>query len=192
MPPRTGLSLHSILQAATELADERGWNEVTLTILAQKLGVRSPSLYNHVNGLPGLRREMALTGLDQLKDALMRAAVGRSEDKAIREMSRAYLEFARAHPGLYEATFYTSDIDDAEINDSKHQMLELFMQVLNGFDLNEEALIHAIRGLRSVLHGFSSLERIGGFGLNVDINQSFELIINTFLQGLHTVESNHK
>lgn len=186
MPPRAGLNLQSIVQAATALADERGLHEVTLTVLAQKLGIRSPSLYNHVNGLPGLRREMALAGLDQLKDVLMHATVGRSEDKAIREMSRAYLEFARAHPGLYEATLYVSDTDDEPLDTMKNQVLELFTQVLAGFELNDDALIHAIRGLRSVLHGFSSLERIGGFGLSVDVNQSFELIITTFLQGLHT------
>lgn len=186
MPPRAGLNLQSIVQAATALADERGLHEVTLTVLAQKLGIRSPSLYNHVNGLPGLRREMALAGLDQLKDVLMRATVGRSEDKAIREMSHAYLEFARAHPGLYEATLYVSDTDDEPLDTMKNQVLELFTQVLAGFELNDDALIHAIRGLRSVLHGFSSLERIGGFGLSVDVNQSFELIITTFLQGLHT------
>ncbi|ODP28525.1 putative HTH-type transcriptional regulator YobS [Paenibacillus nuruki] len=186
MPPRAGLNLQSIVKAATVLADEHGLHEVTLTILAKKLGIRSPSLYNHVNGLPGLRREMALTGLDQLKNVLMYATVGRSEDKAIREMSRAYLEFTRAHPGLYEATLYISDTDDKELDTMKNQVLELFTQVLAGFDLNDDALIHAIRGLRSVLHGFSSLERTGGFGLKVDVNQSFELIIDTFLQGLHT------
>ena len=65
MPPRAGLNLQSIVKAATVLADEHGLHEVTLTVLAKKLGIRSPSLYNHVNGLPGLRREMALTGLDQ-------------------------------------------------------------------------------------------------------------------------------
>ncbi len=186
MPPRAGLNLQSIVKAATVLADEHGLHEVTLTVLAKKLGIRSPSLYNHVNGLPGLRREMALTGLDQLKNVLMHATVGRSEDKAIREMSRAYLEFTRAHPGLYEATLYISDTDDEELDTMKNQVLELFTQVLAGFDLDDDALIHAIRGLRSILHGFSSLERTGGFGLKVDVNQSFELIIDTFLQGLHT------
>ena len=189
MPPRAGLNLQSIVKAATALADERGLHEVTLTVVAQKLGIRSPSLYNHVNGLTGLRREMALSGLDQLKDVLMHAAVGRSEDKAIREMARAYVEFTRAHPGLYEATFYISDTDDQELNTMKNQVLELFTQVLAGFDLDDDALIHAIRGLRSILHGFSSLERTGGFGLNVDVNQSFEWIMNTFLQGLHPLQS---
>ncbi|WP_458120181.1 TetR/AcrR family transcriptional regulator [Paenibacillus sp. Z6-24] len=189
LSPRIGLTLDTILRAATEIADERSVQDITLSALAQKLEVRSPSLYNHIDGLPGLHREMAVLGLTQLKEALMHAAVGRSGDTAIHEISRAYLQFARSHPGWYEATFYTPEQPDERLDRLKDEVLQLVTRVLQGFGLEEESLIHVTRGLRSVLHGFSSLERSGGFGLLVDIDESFEMAIRTFLTGLHTFQN---
>lgn len=55
MSPRAGLDTQTLVLAAAELADEYGMEGVTLALLAAKLGVRSPSLYNHVNGLKELR-----------------------------------------------------------------------------------------------------------------------------------------
>ena len=48
MSPRIGLTLQKIVETAAEIADANGIQEVTLASLAQTLGVRSPSLYNHV------------------------------------------------------------------------------------------------------------------------------------------------
>lgn len=50
MSPRIGLTLPKIVETAAEIADANGIQEVTLVSLAQRLGIRSPSLYNHVKG----------------------------------------------------------------------------------------------------------------------------------------------
>ncbi len=187
MSPRIGLNLQMIVQAATAIADEQGIQAVTLSVLAKQLKVRSPSLYNHIDGLPGLRREMAITGLHQLKETMMMAAVGRSGDPAVREVFRAYLNFVRKHPGLYEATLYTPEETDEQLQQLSEQILALVTQVLQAYHLNDEQMIHATRGLRSVLHGFSSLERSQGFALKEDVNESFEWILNVYVQGLKTM-----
>lgn len=184
MSPRIGLNLSMIVQAAIQLADEQGVQAVTLSVLAQQLKVRSPSLYNHIDGLPGLRREMALAGLQQLKETIMMAAVGRAGDLAIREVFRAYLHFVRQHPGLYEATLYVPEQLDKQLEQLSQQILELVRQVLSAYHLTDEQMIHATRGLRSILHGFSSLERSKGFALKEDVDESFEWILNVYVQGL--------
>jgi hypothetical protein len=65
------------------------------------------------------------------------------------------------------------------------QIVNLSIRVLHAFDLEEQAAIHATRGLRSIFHGFTSLEQKGGFGLPVDTDESFRLLIDTYLAGLH-------
>lgn len=50
MSPRIGLTLPKIVETAAEIADTNGIQEVTLASVAQRLGIRSPSLYNHVKG----------------------------------------------------------------------------------------------------------------------------------------------
>ncbi len=189
MSPRIGLNLQMIVQAAIAIADEHGVQAVTLSVLAQQLKVRSPSLYNHIDGLPGLRREMALAGLQQLKETIMMAAVGRAGDLAIREVFRAYLSFVRKHPGLYEATLYVPEQPDEQIEQLSQHILDLVIQVLGAYQLTDEQMIHATRGLRSVLHGFSSLERSKGFALKEDVDESFEWILNVYLQGLKAMEN---
>jgi len=64
--PRVGLNREAVVEAAASFADEEGLEGVTLAELAARLGVRTPSFYNHVAGLEGLRRELALLGIREL------------------------------------------------------------------------------------------------------------------------------
>lgn len=185
MAPRNGIKLNNILQAATEIVDANGVDELTLTSLAQRLEIRSPSLYNHIDGLQDIRRLLSIHGLEQLRSELMRAAIGRAGDDAIREMAKAYVAFARSHPGLYEATLLTPSGEDAELNRVGQEIVDLVTQVLNAYRLEKSDSLHMARALRSILHGFASLEHRGGFGLPLDLDESLMEMTETFLAGLH-------
>ena len=188
MSPRIGLDQSSLIQAATEIADAQGMEAVTLATLAKKLKIRPPSLYNHIEGLSGLRKKLAIHGLEQLNSHLSRAAIGRSGDEAVRSLSKAYVEFARRHPGLYEATLYAPDPKDADVHLVSKEIVDLVVQVLSYYSLEEETTLHVVRGLRSILHGFAALEQKGGFGLPLDLDVSLQLIIDTYLAGIHQLK----
>jgi len=188
--PRAGLDQQTILQTASEIADQLGLDELTLAMLAQRLGIRTPSLYNHVNGLPGLRKDLAIYGMNKLKDALTRAAVGKSGDDAVRAMAEAYLAFSREHPGLYEAAQRAPDWQDAEMRQAAAEVVETVVRVLHAYGLEGEAAIHTVRGFRSLLHGFASLEKQGGFGMALDLDKSFRLLVDVFVSGIHSFYAN--
>jgi AcrR family transcriptional regulator len=57
--PRRGLDAERVVDAAAQLADAHGLQAVTLARVAGELGVRAPSLYNHVEGRDGLLRAVA-------------------------------------------------------------------------------------------------------------------------------------
>ncbi|MEJ9151398.1 MULTISPECIES: TetR/AcrR family transcriptional regulator [Bacillus] len=185
MSPRMGLDLYTILQTAAEIADKEGLEAVTLATLAKKLGIRPPSLYNHIEGLHGLRKQLAVYGLKQLYSTLADAAVGRSGDDAVHTLGKAYVSFVRAHPGLYEATLQSPDPLDPEIQRAGDEIVKLTLRVLHVYKLEDETALHAVRSLRSMFHGFSSLERKGGFGLPLDRNETLRFLIDTFLVGIH-------
>jgi AcrR family transcriptional regulator len=185
--PRAGLDQQIVLQAAAEIVDQHGWETLTLALLAQKLGIRTPSLYNHVNGLPGLRHKLAIHGLRLLKEALTTAAIGRSGDTAIRAMSEAYLAFARRHPGLYEATQRAQDWQDPEIRQTAAAVIDPVIRVLHAYGLEGDAAIHTVRGFRSLLHGFASIEQQGGFGMALDLDDSFRMLVDIFISGIHSL-----
>lgn len=185
MSPRMGLDLPTVLQAAAELADEQGLDSVTLLALAKQLNVRSPSLYNHVNGLPELRVQLAVHGLQLLKERLSPASSEISPETRVRLVGEAYVAFAREHPGLYQATLRAPNAQHPAYHEAAKELSDVVFQCLREFNLEGDALIHAVRGLRSVLHGFASLEQAGGFGLPVMLDLSLRETIDTFLAGLH-------
>ncbi|MGE7767808.1 WHG domain-containing protein [Peribacillus sp. NPDC096540] len=190
MSQRIRVDLSIILQKATELADESGLDHLTLGKLAEKLQIRPPSLYNHLDGLNGLKQKLAVNGVKKLYEYMLQAAVGRSGDDAIRALSEAYVEFARVHPGLYDATTRFPNSEDMELQQAQQSVVELVVQVLQAYNLKEEMAIHLVRGLRSILHGFTSIEKMGGFGMPIDIDKSFSILLNTYIEGIHSIVIN--
>lgn len=174
---RVGLNQERVVYEAELLADEVGLSQLTLTALADRLGVRQPSLYKHVAGMEGLQRNIAVRAKTELADVLGRAAVGRARDNAIEAMSQAYRRWAKEHPGRYVATLRAPNQNDVEDDAASRAVASVVFEVLVGYNLREDDAIDATRTLRSALHGFVTLETGGGFGLPVDIDRSFERLI---------------
>ncbi|MFD1735052.1 WHG domain-containing protein [Bacillus salitolerans] len=189
MSPRIGLDQTTILQTAAEIANTEGLAAVTLASLAKKLNIRPPSLYNHVDGLEGLRKKLAIYALEKLYNSLTPVVIGRSGDEAVFHLAQAYVRFARDSPGLYEATLQAPNTHDTEVQLIGKRIVELTIHVLRAYELEDEAAIHAVRGLRSILHGFASLEQKGGFGLPLDLDKSFTLLIKAYLSGIHEMKN---
>ncbi len=179
------LTRASVVQAAAELADSLGdVNRVTLAEVAAHFGIKIPSLYNHVDGLAGLRRDIALLGARELINELQAAAVGRSGDDALIAIAHAYRQFAKNYPGRYATTLEAPEPDDVELSAEAQKLLMLLMRVLESYHLNETDAVHVMRGFRSLLHGFVTLETLGGFKMPVDLDESFERMIQMLLAGL--------
>lgn len=181
--PRT-VTLDRVLDVALTLCDEVGWDHVTLAAVAGQLGIRIPSLYNHVNGLPGLQQQMTLWGVRQLGEGMRRAAVGVAGDEAIERVAAAYRAFAEAHPGLYRATLRAPAPDDLELQAAAQDILDVTFAVLAHYRLGSQDLLHTVRILRSLMHGFVDLETSGGFGLALDRDETFRRLIAAFVQGV--------
>jgi AcrR family transcriptional regulator len=95
--PRAGLDPDAVVASAAALADAEGLDALTLARVAADLGIRSPSLYAHVDGLPDLRRRLAARGARELASALTAAAAGRARGDALRAIADVYRAYAREH-----------------------------------------------------------------------------------------------
>jgi len=187
MSPRIGLDQWSILAAAAEVADTQGFEAVTLAKLAQRLNIRTPSLYNHVAGLPELRKLLALDGLNLLVDWLNRRMEEKDGEEDVHRYCEAYLQFAREHPGLYEAIQRAPEPDDPLLTQAANRVVELALKTLAPYELSQEEAVHAVRGMRSLLHGFVLLERQGGFGLPLDLDETFRFALTAYTAGLRRI-----
>ena len=184
MSHRAGLDQASVVEAAVKLIDEEGIEQLSLGRLAERLGVRTPSLYNHVAGLPGLKHDLTLYCLHDLLDLILRSTVGKSRAEAIFALADVYRAYAREAPGRYALTVQAPGPEDQEVQALAQQLVDVVRAVLAPYRLSEEVAIHAIRGLRSIVHGFISLEVAGGFAMPVDLDASFHWLINLFIAGL--------
>ena len=76
--PRAGLTRGDVVAAGAALADEVGYQDLTMGLLAERLGVRTPSLYKHVHGLADLQHGVATLAMTELADAARDALQGRA------------------------------------------------------------------------------------------------------------------
>lgn len=182
--PRRGLDTRQVIDAAIAIADRDGLEAVTLARVADSLGVRAPSLYHHVKGHDGLWRAIALRGVQALTASLQAAALGRAGAEALAATAHAYRDYAHAHPGAYAATLRAPAAGDLEHEEAGREAVQVLSAVLRAWHLEDEEMLHAVRVIRSALHGFVSLEAGGGFALPLDLDRSFERLIETLAAGL--------
>jgi AcrR family transcriptional regulator len=184
---RAGLNKEEVVRAAANLLNAEGKDGLKLNRLAKTLGVRTPSLYNHIDGLPGLYRDLALMNAHALGECLANAAIGKSGPQALSAAAQAYREYIKSHSGLYLANLRSAPARapvDVELNAAEQRVVQIGQAIMASFGLQGEDALHAVRGLRSLVHGFATLEAAGGFGLPLDCDESFRRLVETFIRGL--------
>lgn len=184
MTRRAGLDKVAVIEEAIRLIDEEGLEQLSLGRLAERLGVRVPSLYNHINGLSGLKRDLAVYCLRELFGRLTRAVMGKARADAIFALADAYRAYARQMPGHYTFTLQAPDSNDEEWRRVGGENVEILSAILAPYGLSEEAAIHAIRSLRSIVHGFIALEMAGAFAMPVNLDESFHWLMRSYIEGL--------
>ncbi|MCG7409697.1 WHG domain-containing protein [Paenibacillus sp. ACRRX] len=187
---RQGLDQFTVLQAAAELADAHGYEQLSLASLAKQLQIRTPSLYNHVKGMPGLKQALASYAVRKLKEALIEGIIGKSGDEALHALAFAYVDFVRQHPGIYEASMGAPDPLDPDFQTAGTEVVQLIIRLMESYQLEPEVAIHAVRGMRSIVHGFASLELRKEFNIEISKNESLHYAITAYLRGVQHVSQN--
>lgn len=182
--PRAGLTEEAVIDRAAQLLDDGAPEGLNLAALAESLGVRPPSLYKHVDGMPGLRRGIMLRAKAGLAQTLGQAAIGRSRDDAITRMSFAYRRWALEHPAQYPMTMHAPTPGDERDTAASFAILTVILNVLAGYDLHGDDAVDATRFLRSALHGFVALETSGSFELPVDLERSYTRLVQSVVTAL--------
>jgi AcrR family transcriptional regulator len=175
---RAGITPDRLTAAAADLADEVGFENVTLSALARHFGVKDASLYSHVKNLQELRTRVALLAGGEMIDRIAVAVAGRAGKDALAAFAGAYREFALERPGRYAATQIR--IDQSLIADSPNlrRTAEITYGMLRAYGLEEPDLTDAVRLLRATFHGYCALEATGGFGAPRDVQKSWQRAID--------------
>ncbi|MEV7386649.1 TetR-like C-terminal domain-containing protein [Streptomyces sp. NPDC091215] len=178
-------------------------------LLAEQLGVRTPSLYKHVDGQEDLNRRIATLALNEAADAVGGAVQGHTGRDALAAAAHAFRAFVLAHPGRYAATIGIEPTGPHDpLATASRRLLDSFTAVLRGYEIAETAetaataataetaaitetaephVDHALRTLRSLCHGFATLQSAEAFQWSADIDESFDWLITFADHGLRTM-----
>ncbi|MFF5532236.1 TetR/AcrR family transcriptional regulator [Streptomyces cinerochromogenes] len=175
---RAGLSAERVVAGAAELADEAGFENLSVSALARRFGVKDASLYSHVRNLQDLRTRLALYAGGELIDRIAAAVAGRAGKEALTAFAGAYRDYALEHPGRYAATQIR--VDQALIADAPalRRTAQITYGMLRAYGLQEPDLTDAVRLLRSTFHGYCVLESAGGFGADRDVRASWDKAVD--------------
>jgi AcrR family transcriptional regulator len=187
--PRAGLAPASVTEAGAMLADEIGFAQLSMGLLAERLGVKTPSLYNHVDNLADLIHRIAVLAATELGDALRDAIQGRAGSDALIVAAQAMRAYVKEHPGRYAAGNAVQPAGpDDPLTTAITRLLGSLSAVLRGYQLDPAQEIHALRMLRSMLHGFATLEVEGGFRFDTDVDDSFTWMVDLIDHGLQSAQ----
>jgi AcrR family transcriptional regulator len=185
---RVGLTKRDVLDAAAAIVDELGTEALTLSRLAERLGVRSQSLYAHVDGLAGLKRELILYALHQQAARVRRSVMAKSGREALMALMNELVLVNREHPGLARLTSWSQpDPTDEAMFDALVEVSEPFTLLLASYGLSGDDLAHWRRIIWTSLQGFLSLEAADMMKLPADPDQSVHLLMDLIADGLDRV-----
>ena len=177
--PRAGLNRERIAAQAAVVADEMGFDRLTLAAVAARCGVSLPGLYKHVSGLEAVKRDVAVLSIRELTAALAGAAAGLARRDALHAIAAAFRRFATEHPGRYAASVHAPTMSDSEYVAASDAAVGVLAAVLKGYQIEGADMIDAVRMMRAALHGFVSIETAGGFGIPQSVDATFARLVDT-------------
>jgi AcrR family transcriptional regulator len=186
--PRAGLNGADVVASAAGLADEIGFSGLTMGLLAGRLGVRPPSLYKHVDSLADLQHRVASLAMAELGEVIGDAVQGKAGLDALAAMMSAVRAYVTTHPGRYTATVGAELTGPGDpLLAASTRVLNSITAVLRGYGVSDADMDHALRTIRSTMHGFAMLEASRGFQWEADPDESFAWMIRFIDRGLRQV-----
>lgn len=168
----------TVVTAAGDLVDEVGPEQLSLTKVADRLGVTQPALYRHVASLAELWRLLGIDTRARLANELAEASIGLAGGDAIDAIARAWRRFANNHPGRYASTARHAVEGEPDLMAAAHRTISVLERALNAYEFDEETCRDAAEMMRSTLHGFTSYEIGHGHPDPTRVDRSFERMIH--------------
>lgn len=189
---RAGIDTKLIIEKTAGLANEIGFENITLKLIADEFGIQTPSLYNHIKSLDDLKKRLMLHGWKELEQKLLLAVVGVSGYDALRAMCYAFYEYATSNPGVFNAMLWYNKFQDEETQDATKQLFVVLFKIMGTLNIPDETINHLIRTFRGFLEGYALLVNNGAFGNPVSIRESFELSVEVLIAGIQNVNEKQK
>ncbi|MET0780161.1 MAG: WHG domain-containing protein [Microbacterium sp.] len=172
MPTPDRTSLAEIVDAGRGILESGGPSKLTMQAVAERVGVRAPSLYKRVRDRDALLALVAASTADDLATRL------EASDGSLAELAHIYRAFAQQHPEGFRLMFA---VDGAEA-----AMARASVPVLRATNeiVGPDAALDAARLVTAWATGFVNMELSGSFRFDGDLDRAFEYGLDKLAAGL--------
>lgn len=185
-----GLTINTIIDTASKLVEEKGYDNFSVRELALRLHVKAASLYNHIEGVDDINREVGKHAASLLNQTLADAIADKERDQAVEALAYAFRNFVKENYELYRSIIGLPTLDQGDgLREIGRDSLQVVRDVVHQYELPERDAIHFSRCFRGVLHGFVTLETSGYYtATDFHAEESFQFMINGYINWLHQLE----
>jgi AcrR family transcriptional regulator len=173
MPTPDRTSLGEIVHAGRDILESAGIAGLTMQAVADRVGVRAPSLYKRVRNREDLVRLITEATVRDLGERLATIGAGADPRRDLAELARAIRAFARASPMGYQLISMPQPGLAGPSIEAMANAIQPVMQVAGNL-AGEHHALEAARTFIAWASGFISMELAGGFKLGGDIDQAYE------------------
>ena len=149
------------------------------------MDIRTPSLYNHIEGLDDLLREVAHNVMRTMNERMCRTAIGKSGDTAIRYVGIEYLNFMIEHPGVYETIQWATWHGNEETAKIYEDYTNLLTTLILSIHLKAPKVEDILNLLTGMLHGYATLQLRSAFIRPEETRNGLCDAMDTLLLGIH-------
>lgn len=177
-----------IIETAAALANEVGLDHLTLKGIAERLNIKSPSLYNHISSLDQVKEKLMIYGWEQIEALMIESAVGVTGYHALKCMCYAFYHYATKNKGVFNAMLWYNKYETEENMQATTKLFTMLFKVMQTLELSDDLINHTIRTLRGFLEGFSLLVNNHAFGNPLSIEESFDISLEVIMNGIQSLK----
>jgi AcrR family transcriptional regulator len=160
-----------IVDAARELLEREGAEALSMRRLAERVGIRAPSIYKHLPDKEALENALISDGFEEMAAAFEKAVAG--ADDPLAAIGVAYRLFAREHPHLYRL-MTERPLDRARLGDGVERRAAQPVVDAVGGDADRA------RAAWAFAHGMTILELNGRFPDDADLDAAWQRGLDAF------------
>ena len=188
-----GLTMERIAETAMHLVCEKGYNKFSMRELAQELHCKAASLYNHIESIDDINRQVGLMASEKMDAALEAATAGKTRDEALIALAHAYRDFVRDENELYQAIMGMPSLKMADTLAVGRDSLRVVRSVIAQYNISRAAAVNFSRSFRAALHGFASYEVAGYYTApEATAENSFDFLVAGYVHWIHQIEQEEK
>ena len=151
-----------IVDTARQVAEAEGWDAVTTRRLSTEIEYSQPVLYKHFSGVDAVAEAVAIDGFAELAGQLRAARTdAQTPNEALTRMARAYLDFARDNPAVYDAMFTGRATLRFAQEDTPPELVAAFGELRQAISAMTDDADTLTEVFWAALHGLTSLTRGG-------------------------------